>query len=125
MSKRKPVFSRVLGRRPCLKEGEALIRSDLDTIAATFGPPEIQRLQQSKRLFWNFRSLRKSEAFSLWVEIPNARKSTRSLNVEASTSSHGTWLEFFDWCFDRFGAVSNRDERPAVLNGAGFVVVPA
>jgi hypothetical protein len=125
MSNKKLVFSRILDRRPCLNEGDALIRVDLDEINATFGPPEIQLLETSKVLYWNFRNRAGVGSFSLWVEIPNRRRSTQNLNLEASTSSHGSWLEFFDWVFDRFGAVSSCEELPVAINGANFVVVPA
>jgi hypothetical protein len=121
----KPDFARVLGRVPCEKGGEALIRADLDEIVNTFGPAEIQRLKASNRLFWNFQTRDGVAGFSLWVEIPTTRKSTRNLDLEVSTKRVGDWEPFFDWIFARLGAVSGCYERPAVINGSGFVAVPA
>jgi hypothetical protein len=120
-----PDFARVLGRMPCVEDGEALIHIDLDEIVGTFGPPEIQTLKATKRLFWNFQTRDDVGRFSLWVEIPVSRKSTKNLDIEVSTASNRDWESFFDWVFERLGAVSSCEELPVAINGAGFVVVPA
>jgi hypothetical protein len=122
---RAPDFARVLGRMPCVEGGEALIHIDLDEIVGAFGPPEIQVLKTSRRLFWNFQTRDDVGRFSLWVEIPVSRKSTENLDIEVSTNRRRDWTSFLDWVFDRLGAVSSCEEPPVAINGANFVVVPA
>jgi hypothetical protein len=119
-----PDFARIVGRVPCVKESLALIHIDLDEIVGTFGPPEIQQLKTSKRLFWNFRTIDDVGRFSLWVKRPLSRKSTRNLDIEVSTGSERDWETFFNWVSDRLSAVSNCEELPVVINGSRFVIVP-
>jgi hypothetical protein len=123
--KQEHIFARIVGRKPCLEDSDALIHADLDEIVNTFGPPEIQMLGSSRLLFWNFQKRDEVGRFSLWVEVPIDRKSTRNLDIEVSTNRNRDWESFFEWVLDRIGAVSNCEEGPAVLNGAGFVIVPA
>ena len=123
--KQERTFARIVGRKPCLEDSDALIHADLDEIVNTFGPAEIQMLGSSRLLFWSFQKRDEVGRFSLWVEPPTARKSVRNLDIEVSTNRNRDWESFFDWVLDRLGAVSNCEERPVVLNGAGFVVVPA
>jgi hypothetical protein len=118
-------FARILGRVPCVMESQALIHIDLDEIVGAFGPPEIQTLKTSRRLFWNFQTRDDVGPFSLWVEIPVSRKSTENLDIEVSTNRRRDWTSFLDWVFDRLGAVSSCEEPPVAINGANFVVVPA